>query len=760
MIKRIKLLRNLGVFDNVSVSSELKRIVLIYAENGSGKTTLAEILRSLETGDISGILKKRRFTTSDKPHIILECDGEPPVTFKDDTWNSTNLRVKVFDEVFIDNNVYSGLDVGSEHRKNLHDFVLGEQGVALSRRKKDLGSKILEYNRAIKEAKNAVPDEQRLGFSMDQFCALPKIPNIEAEIANARGVIGAFQDVDTVRQTPEFTKIHLPFFDKESIGQLLQRDLHDLNEDVATKARKHMESLGHGGESWVAEGMKHIAKHDKTCPFCGQNTDGLSLIEYYRAYFSEAYENLKSSISSLLDEIQDAHSNVGQATFERTVGANKDLEHFWARYCDERLPNIDTKAIINDWTSALNEIVRLLEAKQDTPLEQISWDEDILSSYERHIRQIADVNHTLDTYNNRINKLKHTMTTSTVSSATGNLTRLEAIRERHSPMTAGWCEKYIEARDAKISANKEKDQVTEHLNTYRDKAFPTLQTEVNRFLSGFNVRFTIQGLKATNILSGSSCKYNVGIDNTPIGTGKPKLPTDPSIGDTLSTGDRNTLALAFFFSSLIKEGNLDNTVVAVDDPVSSLDEHRSLTTVQELRKLSNRVGQLIILSHSKSFLFRILKRIDRSECLFLKMVHAGKGSTIQKWDIDRASNSEQSRQQSLLEKYAKDKTGNPQDVAKYIRPFLEAFLEVSCAAHYVSGESTGTFLNECKQKVGTDDEILNGDVISELQDILEYAHKFQHNSRVDADGNINTDELQGYVRRTLNIVKPTMSKAS
>jgi len=53
VITRLQLLRNVGMFDNVSAPAtlDLKRLTLVYAENGRGKTTLAAILRSLGTGE-------------------------------------------------------------------------------------------------------------------------------------------------------------------------------------------------------------------------------------------------------------------------------------------------------------------------------------------------------------------------------------------------------------------------------------------------------------------------------------------------------------------------------------------------------------------------------------------------------------------------------------------------------------------------------------------------------------------------------------
>jgi wobble nucleotide-excising tRNase len=43
--------------------------------------------------------------------------------------------------------------------------------------------------------------------------------------------------------------------------------------------------------------------------------------------------------------------------------------------------------------------------------------------------------------------------------------------------------------------------------------------------------------------------------------------------------------------------------------MTSLDEHRALTTIQEMRRLACEVAQVIVLSHSKSFLCALWKAL-------------------------------------------------------------------------------------------------------------------------------------------------------
>lgn len=117
MIINLQLLRNVGRFDSVASAANLPltRLTLIYAENGRGKTTLAAILRSLATGDPLPVMERRRLAAQHPPHVIINCvGGPPPAMFQNGVWNRTLSNMAVFDDVFVDRNVYSGLAVGAD----------------------------------------------------------------------------------------------------------------------------------------------------------------------------------------------------------------------------------------------------------------------------------------------------------------------------------------------------------------------------------------------------------------------------------------------------------------------------------------------------------------------------------------------------------------------------------------------------------------------------------------------------------------------
>jgi wobble nucleotide-excising tRNase len=149
VINNIQLLRNIGLFDSVSPGANisLARLTLVYAENGRGKTTLAAIFRSLATGDPMPIGERRRLAAQHTPHVVLACNGgAPPIMFQNNTWNRTLTDLVVFDDVFVDQNIHSGLAVAPGHRQNLHELILGSQAVALNRQLRQVIAQIEQHN--------------------------------------------------------------------------------------------------------------------------------------------------------------------------------------------------------------------------------------------------------------------------------------------------------------------------------------------------------------------------------------------------------------------------------------------------------------------------------------------------------------------------------------------------------------------------------------------------------------------------------------
>jgi wobble nucleotide-excising tRNase len=766
MINRIQLLRNVGKFDTVNPAANLQLapLTLVYAENGRGKTTLAAVLRSLATGDPLPIAERRRLTAQHSPHVILDCTGgPPPAIFQNNAWNRTLPDIAIFDDVFVDQNVYSGLAVGPDHRQNLHELILGAQGVALNRQLQHYVEQIETHNAALRLKVAAIPATERGALSVDEFCALPANANIDVSIRAAERNLAAAGEREPVRLTPLFDALTIPSFDVAAIEQLLHQEIPELDAAAAARVQRHLTDIGRNAEAWVADGMQRVPSahtHSGTtpCPFCAQDLSTSPVIAHYRTYFSEAYATLKRKVAELLAAVTRTHSGEVRAGFERTMRLVGERRQFWSQFCDVLVINIDTALIARDWLAARDSVVAALTAKQANPLERIDLDDHArgaLLAYDAHRESLTAFSQQLQVANAAIRVIKEQAAAANVAALTADFARLRATRARFTPTTAALCDDYLAEQAAKAITEQNRDQARAALDQYRINAFPGYQTAINRYLQLFNAGFRLDQVTSANTRSGPTCTYNVVINNIPVAVaGGTPAPGQPSFRNTLSAGDRNTLALAFFFASLEQDPNRANKVIVIDDPISSLDEHRSLTTVQELRRLAQQTSQVILLSHSKPFLCRTWDGADRHSRAALELARDGDGSTIRCWEVDQDCYTEHDRRHKALRCYLEGAPQDNREIARSIRPSIEAFLRVAYPEHFPPSTLLGPFWNSCVQRLDTRRQILNEEDTQELHNLTEYANRFHHDTNLAFETEaINDGELRGFVARVLRFTR-------
>lgn len=761
MINRLQLIRNIGPFDSVNGGANipLARLTLIYAENGRGKTMLSSIFRSLATGESLLISERRRLGSQYQPHIVIKCDGGSQIAmFQNGAWNHTVSDIVVFDDSFIDQNVFSGLSVESGHRQNLHELILGSRGVTLNNRLKELVEKIENHNQALRTKGNAIPITERGIMSIDDFCALESIPDIDEEILSAERTLLAAKEQNKIRNTPDFDMFTLPDYDVHEIESVLLQDLPSIDSVAIDRVQKHLARLGPGGEIWIAEGMNRVSPTE-TCPFCAQNLATSQVYTHYRAYFKEEYTALKRTLTDIKSRISRTHSGDNAANFERAIRIVSERLQFWARFCDVPEMTLDTEVITSDWRTAREFVEAALNTKQATPLDRSKLSQearDSIARFKHHVRKVRAFNRVLQKTNEVIGGLKERQAGGELRTLEEILNRLKAIKYRHSPKGSALCNEYLKEKNEKSKTERLRNNTRSELNNYRNEVFPNYNDALNNYLRAFNVGFQLE-VESIPIGSGSgsTCKYNIIINNNNVEIiGKP-IKGNPSFSNTLSAGDRNALALAFFFSLLDQDSQLANKIVVIDDPVSSLDEHRSLTTVQEIRLLVNRTAQVIVLSHNKNLLCNIWENADKNNRVALEVRRADSSVTLASWDVHRDCITEHDKRHDLLKQYCISQDPVKQrQVVQLIRPHIEKFLRTAYPEYFPAGTLIGPFLQRCKNNLNSSLEILNADDTNELGNIVEYTNKFHHDTNTAWETEIiNDTQLVSYIRRTLNFVK-------
>jgi wobble nucleotide-excising tRNase len=763
MINSLNLIRNIGRFDSFTTRTQLERLTLIYAENGRGKTTLSAILRSLGTGDPIPISERRRLAAQNQPHAIVACTGGPPdAMFQNGAWNRTLSDVLIFDDVFVDQNVYSGLIVGSDHRQNLHELILGAQGVTLNHQLQALITRIEQHNAELRRLGSLIPATERGALSVDEFCSLPANPNIDQEIQAAEQNLAASRQQDPIRNTPDLPLLNLPDLEYAAIQTVLSSELSDLDTAAAERVQAHLQSIGDNAESWIADGMSRqnaaTDARENSCIFCAQDLSGSPVITHYRAFFGEAYRTHQQAIRDAESNFDETHSPSSALQFERSARTLTELRNFWAAFGDIPELNLDSVATTADWNAVRVMITALFEQKKTAPLDAPVFPvetREAIDAFNTRRSDILELNQQILVANQTIAAIKQRTATANTATIESALIRLNATRARHAATTNALCQNYLAEKQAKAATEQQRDQARRALDQYRTQVFPAYEEVINRYLQRFGASFHLERIQTVNTRGGPTCTYNVVVNNTPVAVaGGTAQPGEHSFKNVLSAGDRNTLAISFYLASIDLDPDRGNRVAVIDDPVSSLDEHRSLTTVQEVRRLFEQVAQVVVLSHSKPFLCQTWESVRDHRKAALQVVRQGSVSTITTWDVNADSETENDRRHKTLRDYLATGQQNEREVAAAIRPCLEAFFRVAYPEHFPAGNLLGPFRSTCSQRVGTSQQILTQVDIDELRDLIDYGNLFHHDSNPAWQTQvINSTQLEGFVRRTLAFAK-------
>jgi wobble nucleotide-excising tRNase len=759
--ERISLLRNIGQFDSVNAGAQLplSKFAFIYAENGRGKTTLATVLRALKFGDSQPIADRRRLGSQHPPHIVLTVGGAP-VVFQNGAWSLTQPHIEVFDDAFVAANVCSGIEIDTVHRKNLHELILGAQGVTLNNAVQTHVDRIEQHNRDLRTKESAIPAAARGALDVETFCGLTADPDIENKIRDAERNLAAARSADAISRQAGFVALSLPVFDRAALNVVLGRNLAALEAHAARRVTTHLQSLGRGGETWVSDGMSRIDGASKghgheVCPFCAQDLAGSSLIQHYQSYFSQAYRELKSALHAVEQAASANHGGEAQAAFERAVRVAVQTREFWREFLDVPEVDVDTAALARAWTAARDAVLTVLRAKVAAPLEPMTLSDAALAAldvYEQQRATVAALSNRLQNCNAQIAIVKERAAGAEVATLAADLARLNAVRQRHDPAIAPRCDEFLAEKAAKTATEAARVAARTALDQYRQNIFPAYQVAINEYLQRFNAGFRLEAVASVNNRGGSSANYNVVINNVSVALAANE---GPSFRNTLSAGDRNTLALAFFFSSLEQDPQLAQKIVVIDDPMTSLDEHRSLTTVQEMRRLEARVAQMIVLSHSKPFLCALWEGADTDTRSAMRIARHGAGSTLANWDVRQDCITEHDRRHELVERYlnASD-PATERAVAAALRPILEAFMRVAYPAAFPPGTMLGHFHNICQQRLNTPNQLLDANDTAELRALLDYANRFHHDTNAAWEtAAINDQELASYCSRVLRFTR-------
>jgi wobble nucleotide-excising tRNase len=615
MLTRIHRLRNYRIFRDFSWPAGLQdfgRYNVIYGWNGAGKTTLSTLFRHLQ---------RREAVTEGAVEYVFG-DSRVLGSAMDDP---TIPAVRVFNREFVGRAVF---ETNSGQFPPVYYF--GEDSADKQRQIAELNAqRSLHREEQVKQNElldGATVDREKFctdqakfirtlltvagGGKYNNFNAAPFKAEMQKLAASIDPVVRiSDEDRDALLKTkdsrplPALEQVAIRFPDlvglRAKTDALLKKTvvssvLQDLADDQALAA-------------WVGQGLglhrgAHLSDH---CRFCDQPMPAMRVAEL-EAHFNDEFDRQKGAITELLAEVDLA------ARFSQGFAppAHEALYEALQPEYKEALKQIRRNA--EALTGALSTLRTALEAKRDDPFKRIELD----SLVGRVVKEGGSgLGTAILALFAAAAESAPFLASFEGTKAVANLNRLIA---KHNEQTSSFDAKVADARDALAA-----DEMLGALEDWRTKCQKFDQAEMARDSARADVAkldSEIAVLEAqvqqhhrpAEELNKEVAAY-LGRDElqfVPEQSGY-RIMRAGQPANHLSDGERTAVAFLYFLKSLQgTDFDLEEGVVVIDDPVSSLDTNSLFSAFGFMKARTAGAKQLIILTHSFSFFRQVRNWFD------------------------------------------------------------------------------------------------------------------------------------------------------
>jgi wobble nucleotide-excising tRNase len=759
--------RNVGVlkaFDTPN-TPQLAKLTQFYARNGRGKTTLSSVLRAASMGR-ADVLHGRRTFGSDPTGVqatLVYSNGS--INFASGRWTPGPAAIEVFDAGFIAENLFAGESVGLDHDRKLFSVILGAAGVRLARQQEYFVAAAKIVTARLKQAEAALANDIPTDQGRDEFFASMPPANIDDQIAQAQKDLKAVQQADRLSKLKGLTTLAIPEITVDVEGTL-ERTLQSIEEASRARLAAHFKQfeLGRQGEGWVKFGLEHI--HNDTCPFCGKdNVDEKGLVTLYNQIFGETYKAHFDAIREASESIEAVIGAQPQWACTTTSATNAEALASWAEFISldaASLPNI--APAIESLKAAHDLFMGLFDAKRETPLNAITRPDEIAQARAK----LAEAVSAITAYNEAIDAAQTAITARLAQTSTPEAQSMLRVanlikrKNRTDPGVQSRIDVFLRAKRQDERARRMRSTVQSRLKRANKEAADHYYTKVNEYLGKFDASFRIS--EFTNSMTGNagSVDYGLIVRGHEVSRGRGEAaPEVPSFRNTLSTGDKTTLAFAFFLAGLDRLPDLANRVIVFDDPMSSHDTHRQAKTVELLKGVCGRSAQMIVLSHDEHFLRQLKRRCAGTPdvCYKIEGEGADNWSKAEIADLDQLCQSDHAKQLAKLHAFYNERIGDASDVSPAVRKVLETHFRGAYTAYFDPGDNLGPIIRKIRVH-GCNHPCWD---IVDVLDACNNATMNEHHGddpSVVPTGPIDPDNLRSVVRDCLELINARRPQAA
>ena len=577
MIKKIKSIKNFGVFDNYQTPADLpdfKKYNLIYGWNASGKTTLSRLLRCFELQAIH----------DDFSQAVFQLQTDNGIISNENLDQYTSIRI--FNKDFIDENVFTQENtiqpiyyLGKEDIKQKKKLEIlknkeKEINIQLSSEKPNLENKkkkkekfITDKAKQIKQFLRTEGTDTYTNYDKSNFCRNIESINeeeINQSILNEEELNKKKKAIEQTVKEKLLSLEEQTLFDKEDIekaDKILQTEV--VSETI--EKLKNNKNLN----KWVKEGLDLYNQSTKgDCHFCEQSMPE-NRIEALKKHFSQDYENLMKDIDELKEDWETKKIEI------LMPDKNALYEDLSQNYQEEK--NKLNKEI-RRYNKFIETVLKQLKKKKENPfknIERIHYENfQIKDLIDKVIKIICEHNEKTDNFKEtRLNEKKdiekHFLSESyeeyqTLKSEISDLEKsVKKLMGENSKIETEIEQLFQQRRDYKITAQ-------------------TINSKLKSFLGREELIF-----EATNTEDEG---YYI------------KRASNGIFAKSLSEGEKTAVALIYFLSKLNEENfDIKEGIVVIDDPISSLDSNSVFQAFGFIKAEVKKAKQVFILTHNFDF---------------------------------------------------------------------------------------------------------------------------------------------------------------
>lgn len=684
MITKIKRLKTIGKFYDFSGQENAlgwHRNTFVFAPNAYGKSTLVNVLRSLHDNDSKLIRARKTLGAAAVPEAVIVIDGANHV-FNGTRWDRPFSSIQIFDAPFIHANILAH-EIGHEHKKNIHRIIIGERGIRLAEELAALKTKEKVKSQAVANLARQF-NQHGFMFSLDAFLAIspaeeaavgPRIQKLEQDIKS--------KESEAVVQGLSFPRqASAPSFDLSTAKAFAAKKLAAAHEAAEKQVLSHIDHNFKDrtqAKQFIRQGLDLI---QVDCPLCGQNLNkAADLLKAYREFFDEAFRTYQQGVAQQVASIAKWNLDNDLTALVSTHNANLATLNQWEPHLGA-IGLLNIAETVEKCRATLTELKGMvlseLEKKQKDP----NANADLLQ-FDTLLTELATLKTAVQAYNAAVTSFTEkakqyvaNLPKSDVASIQAALAKEQRIKIRFAPEWKKWATDYAVAKKDAEALFAQKNTKQKELEDYSKSIFDAYQKRINELLVSLGTDFAIAGLtgKTDERANESYSDFGFLILQQPVPL-TARQDDVPSFKNTLSEGDKSTLAFAFFIASLEKTPELDKQIVVFDDPLSSLDETRREATARLLLDLSPTVNQLNVFTHKKDFLHMLCDKMPDNKSLRVRFDKKN-GSWLEPLDVEHDRKGEHAHMVEDMKRYVVEDFGpTPETMQGNLRKVFEVVLK-------------------------------------------------------------------------------------